>query len=337
MKKEKLLQELYTKISTGEISREEVIKKLNLATTTQQMSNEETNRFPHFSLTKMLYFLGATIVIIGIIIFVTQIWDNIGSFNRVMVTLGLGLLITAIGSVLLKQKPEDNIGPVFHCIGGVLIPIGSVVTLSELANPSVYSVSPWPIAITFGVIFIFYLLLNAVHKHPILTFLAITNGTAFTYLLTEAIFDKLYYNHDIYAYLTMAIGATYLLIAHDFRDGFNKNLIGILYFFGITSFLGAAFSQVFDSILWQLFYFILVSGGLLLSVYMKSRSILVISTLFLIGHVSYITAEYFTDSLGWPISLVILGFLFIGFGYASVTINKKYIKIVQISLFDCFL
>ena len=123
----------------------------------------------------------------------------------------------------------------------------------------------------------------------------------------------------------MVIGASYLLLAHAFRNGWNKNLTEVLYFFGITGFLGAAFSQVFDSVPWQMLYFIIVIGGLALSVYMRSRSILIISTFFLIVHVSYITGKYFADSLGWPISLVILGFVFIVLGYVSVNINKKYI------------
>lgn len=325
MNKEELLQELSAKISTGEISREEVVSRLNFAApAAQQISKEGAKRFSHFSVTKMLYVLGAAIVIIGIVIFVAQIWDDIGSLGRIAVTLGLGLLIAAIGSTLLKQKPEDNLGAIFHFIGGMLIPGGAVVTLHEL---EVDFVSLWPVAITFGAIFAFYLLLNAIHKHPILTFFAIANGTAFMYLLVEAIVEGPYYRHkDLYAYLTMVIGASYLSLAHAFREGWNKELIGALYFFGSGGFLGAAFSQVFDSTPWQSFYFFIVLGGLFLSVYMKSRSILVMSTLFLIAHVSYITSEYFADSLGWPISLVILGFVFIGLGYASVTINKKYIK-----------
>lgn len=324
MNKEELLQELSVKISNGELSREEVLSRLNFAPAIRQESDGETKGFSHFSVTKMLYVLGAVIVITGVGFFVAQIWDDIGSFGRIAVTLGLGLLIAAIGSMLLKQKPEDNIGPIFHFIGGMLIPGGAIVTLSEL---EVDFVSLWPVAITFGVIFAFYLLLNAIHKHPILTFFAIANGTAFIYLLVEAMVEGPYYRHeDLYAYLTMVIGASYLFLAHAFREGWNKHLIGALYFFGSGGFLGAAFSQVFDSVPWQLFYFLIVLGGLFLSVYMKSRSILVMGTLFLIAHVSYITSEYFADSLGWPISLVILGFVFIGLGYASVTINKKYIK-----------
>src|SRR3989344_774178 len=325
MNKEELLQELSTKISTGELSREEVISRLNFAPAIQQESDGGIKRFSHFSVTKMLYALGAAIVIIGIVIFVAQIWDDIGSFGRISVTLGLGLLITATGSVLLKQKPEDNIGLIFHFIGGMLIPGGVVVTLSELSIDS-----DWTLAITFGGIFAFYLFLNAIHRHAILTFFAIANGTATIYLILNAVvggpFRGWFGVKDIYQYLTMAIGASYLFLAHAFRDGWNKKLIGALYFFGITGFLGASFSRVFDSVPWQLLYFLIVLGGLFLAVYMRSRSVLVISTLFLIAHVSYITSEYFADSLGWPISLVILGFVFIGLGYASITINKKYIK-----------
>jgi len=324
MNKEELLQELSAKISNGELSRDDVLSRLNFAPAIRQESDGETKGFSHFSVTKMLYVLGAVIVITGVGFFVAQIWDDIGSFGRIAVTLGPGLLIAAIGSMLLKQKPEDNIGPIFHFIGGMLIPGGAIVTLSEI---EVDFISLWSVAITFGVIFAFYLLLNAIHKHPILTFFAIANGTAFIYLLAEAMVEGPYYRHeDLYAYLTMVIGASYLFLAHAFREGWNKHLVGALYFFGSGGFLGAAFSQVFDSVPWQLLYFLIVLGGLFLSVYMRSRSILVMSTLFLIAHVSYITSEYFADSLGWPISLVILGFVFIGLGYASITINKKYIK-----------
>jgi hypothetical protein len=324
MNKEELLQELSAKISTGEISREEIATRFSFAPMTQTAVIQENSKISSpFSVTKMLYVLGVAIVVIGIVIFVSQIWDDIASFGRITVTLGLGFLITAIGSMLLKSKPDENIGTVFHFIGGMLIPSGALVTLSEL---NIDFISLWPVAFTFGIVFAFYLLLNSVHKNPILTFFAIANGTAFVYLLVEAIIDEPFYRHeDLFAYLTMVIGVSYLLLAHAFRDSWNKKLSGVLYFFGGTGFLGAAFSQVFDSVPWQMFYFIIVIGGLALSVYMRSRSILVMSTLFLIAHVSYITSEYFADSLGWPISLVILGFVFIGLGYISVNINKKYI------------
>lgn len=124
----------------------------------------------------------------------------------------------------------------------------------------------------------------------------------------------------------MFVGLAYLLLARSFWEGWNEKLVGVLYFFGSAGFLAAAFSQVFDSLLWQLIYFLVVIGGLFLSVYINSRSVLAVSTIFLLAHISYITSEYFADSIGWPVSLVILGFVFIGLGYGSVTIGRKYIK-----------
>ncbi|MDD3896513.1 MAG: DUF2157 domain-containing protein [Candidatus Peribacteraceae bacterium] len=319
MEKEALLQELAAKVRSGELRPDEVLHRLKLS----PARKEKTEAVTRFSVAKMLYIIGATIVVIGILFFVSQIWSDIGAFGRIIVTLGLGLLLTALGSMLLTKKPQDTIGTVFHAIGGMLIPGGALVTLSEL---SVETFSVWPVAITFGVIFGFYLALNAIHKSPVLTFFAIANGTAFTYLLVEAIVSGSFNQHeDLYAYLTMVIGISYLLLAHAFRDGWNSVLLGVLSFFGITGFLGAGYSQVFDSVPWQLLYFLLVGGGFALAVYSRNRSILVMSTVFLIAHVSYITSEYFADSIGWPISLVLLGFFFVGLGYASITINRRYI------------
>jgi hypothetical protein len=325
MNKEQLLQELSMKVQMGEVSREEIMNRLSIPHSEGPKTNAvvSKNFLANLSATKMLYILGAAIVVIGIVIFFYQIWDDIGTPLRILVTLGLGFLITAIGSMLLKTKPTDVIGSVFHVIGGLLIPGGAMVMLYEL---DVIQATAWPITITFGIISLFYYLLNIVHKNVVLTFFAIANTTAFIYLFVQSVLDNsLYTNENLYAYLTMAIGLSYLLLSHSFKEGWNKNLTGILCFFGITGFLGAAFSQVFDSSVWQMIYFILMALGFYLSILMKSRSILVMSTIFLIAHVSYITDEYFADSLGWPISLVILGFVFIGLGYTSFAINKKYI------------
>ena len=324
MNKEELFQELSRKLSSGEVSRGELLSRFNITSAVPTNGPKNEADSTHFSMTKVLYILGAAIVIIGIAIFVSQVWDDIGSFGHVAVTLGLGFLLTAIGAVLLNQKPEEKIGPVFHAIGGMLIPGGAVVLLHEL---NIDFANLWPVALTFGVIFIFYLLLDWMQKNAVLTFFAIANGTAFIYLLIQSIIDEPFYLHgDLYAYLTMIIGASYLLLAYAFRGGWNRQLLGALNFFGSLGFLAAGFSRVFDSQPWQMFYFLIVIGGLFLSAYLKTRAILLVSTLFLIAHVSYITGEYFTDSIGWPVALIILGFVFIGLGYVSITINKKYIK-----------
>ncbi len=325
MDKEELLQELSEKLTSGEIKREEVLSALSPDNVETNKPTGEENKKPlRFSATRLFYILGATIALIGILFFIAQVWDLISSFGRILVTLGFGLLIAAMGSILLKQKPDTNLGAFFHIIGGALIPSGILITLFEL---DVDINSLWVIAVVFGVTFAFYLLLGIAHKHTVFTFFAILNGTLCLYALFGVIVDgPAYDNENIYAYFYMMIGAVYLALAYAFRVGWNKYLVSILYILGGALFLGATFSQVFDSIAWQLIYFLILSGGFLLSVYAKKRYIFAISIIFLVAHIVYITNEYFADSIGWPISLLILGFLFIGLGYAFFTINKRYIK-----------
>jgi len=325
MNKEELLHELSKKVDSGEINRQELASRFDLVPQGQLEKNSvQKPSSSNFSATKMLYVLGALIVVIGIVIFFYQIWDDIGSFVRILITLGLGFIFTALGSILIKDKPQDNIGLVFHFMGGILIPMGAFVMLSELKMIDNFA---WPLAITFGIISLFYALLNYVHRNVVLTFFTIANTTAFIYLLVGAMIDGSYYSEDdVFAYLSMFIGASYLLLAHNFRSSWNKGIVGMLCLFGSAGFLGAGFSRVFDSGPWQMIYFIILICGFFLSIYMKSRAILTMSTIFLIAHMSYITSEYFADSMGWPISLVILGLVFIGLGYTSINISRRYIK-----------
>lgn len=320
MQKDELLRALYDSVNRGEITKEEILSKINFVA---PQKNSTTSDLRNLSVNKILYILGAAIVLIGLIIFIGQIWGDIGSLGRILVTLGSGLVLTASGAYLLKTKPTENIGPVFISMGGLLVPGGAVVTLNELSTGMNH---PWYIAITFGIVFLFYVSINSYLKHVVLTLFTILNGTALIYFVVNAMLGDSFYNYgDVYAYLTMAIGLSYIFLGQSFKDGWNSRISQSLYSLGSLAFLGAAFSRIFDSILWQMAYLVIVIGGLFLSIKIRSKGVLISSTLFLVGFVSYITGKYFADSLGWPISLIALGFIFIGLGYVSININKKYI------------
>jgi uncharacterized integral membrane protein len=59
---------------------------------------------------------------------------------------------------------------------------------------------------------------------------------------------------------------------------------------------------------------------------MKSKSFLTFGAIFLVTYVFKITAEYFTDGLGWPLVLVIVGLAIIGIGYLAFSLKKKYMS-----------
>lgn len=325
MDKNQFLEVIKDKIRSGEVSRDELLNYINSVSEdgVETLHVGTKNPVSHY-VTKMLYALGAIVVIVGIVIFISQIWNDLVPALRIIITLGLGLLTTAMGSILLSAKPEENIGKVFQFIGGVLIPGGVLVTLSEY---NINFDTLWPIANTFFCVLIFYMLLNFVYRNIVLTLFTTIYGTAFVYLVIGAMVNEQgFSSQDVYVYVTMILGVSYILIANAFSSNWNKKLSSALYFFGIFGLLGAAFFHVLEANTWQLFYFLIVAGCLWSAVYLKSRTVLAVSTLFLIAHISYITNKYFADSLGWPISLMILGFIFIGLGFISIRINKKYIS-----------
>ena len=92
MDKEELLQELSTKVSVGEISREEVMSRLSVAPTIQREDEESIKKLSHFSVTKMMYILGAAIVVIGIVIFVNVSKVNTTKLRMLNVFLSLILI-----------------------------------------------------------------------------------------------------------------------------------------------------------------------------------------------------------------------------------------------------
>ncbi len=314
MDNETLLQELTTRLASGALSRETVLGRVM----------GESKKPSYFSITKLLYALGGIVAVLGVIFFVQQIWDELGSVGRMSITLIFGLILAGIGSMLIKTKRESRVGEIFHAIAGLLIPGGALVALNE----SGYDFdSLWPVTLVFGIIALFYFLLNVYHKALVLTFFTIANITAFVFLLVEALIPGYSYQHEnLYTYLTMAVGISYLLLAKAFSASWNKSLTPVLNFFGSAGFFVAAFTKVDHSAPWQILFFILAVLGLGLAVKIKSRGILLVSTVAFIGHFVFITNEYFANSVSWPILLVVLGFFIIGMGYLSLSLNKKYIN-----------
>ncbi len=329
MNKEELLAELSHKLQIGEISEAEVRQLLSNDRDAefQQQTTLSESRVPTSLITRLLFVIGAVFISLGVIYLVAQLWDDLNTFSRIAITLGLGLLFAGVGSWFLMQEPEKEIGSVFHTVGGLMVPGGALITLDEMGTNFDTS---WPITLTIGMVFSFYALLTWYHQRLVLSFFAFANGTAFTYLLLDSLLPTA--SGDLYDYLTMCIAASYLIYAHLFREDWNARLVPLLLLFGSFGFLGAAFAQIFDSVLMEMLYPLLAFGGMVLSVMvLRSRITLTISTFSVIAYIIYFTAEYFADSVGWPVALILLGFTVIGIGYFSISLNRKYLKSESLS------
>ena len=77
--------------------------------------------------------------------------------------------------------------------------------------------------------------------------------------------------------------------------------------------------------IWELLFPGIVFAIMFLSIPLKSRSFLIVGAGYLMAYLEKITSEYFSEGLGWPLALIILGFAIIGVGYYAYHLNKKYL------------
>jgi hypothetical protein len=67
-------------------------------------------------------------------------------------------------------------------------------------------------------------------------------------------------------------------------------------------------------------------GGIFLSTWVRSRTLLFFSAVAILAYISYVTSEHFKDSMGWPLVLILLGLVFIAMNAIAISINKRYIS-----------
>lgn len=326
MEKETLLISLRTGLQEGIISRADIE---SLLSPIAKAGDEDTRVSKTFNLSGVLYYVGAGIAFIGVGIFIGDNWEDLSSALRILLTLGTGLAFFTAASLLESTKLTDRIPDAFHFLGGLLIPGGIFVTLYELG----FRGSDFGPGFIFLALALSYGFAASFYRHNLLLAFALCYGTLAYFLITEAMangfvsFDR----GDYLAYRFVALGASYMVLGYAFRILFAKFLTPWLYGFGALAILGGAFAlQGFkpnQSVFWEIVYPGLVFGAMFIAIYLRSRAVLMLGAAFLVGDIFKLTSEYFQDSLGWPLMLVLAGFLLIGVGYMVFYLNRKYIQV----------
>ncbi len=272
-------------------------------------------------------YIGGGIVLLGIIILIAQNWDKLSFVTQLLVTLGAAVAFYIIGVVYGRIEKLKTASTVFHFLGAVLMPFGICFVLDH------YGVDFWNFGgstlIALG-LFVMYLVSDLIFKKNVLTFFSIAFGTWFFFALVNYLLGSSMYADvwEFYQYCMFGAGLTHVLLGYAFSNTRRVVLTNVLYAFGLLFALSAGFAlSGFDAELfsiWNFIYPIVLVAVLYLSVVLKSRPFLVFGTIYLMAFIIKITAEFFSDSLGWPLALVIAGLLVIGAGSFSMHLRKKY-------------
>lgn len=327
MDKETLLRSIADLAAQKLISKEEVLKAFGDAGCKEQPASARAAQTR--SMGEIVSYIGGGIVVMGIAIFIGQHWSELATATRILATLGSGIAAFTLGVIFSRSERFNLLSQVFFFISALTMPAGLSITFDSAG---------WDMGSTLthtmlsGTLFCVYGAAYWLFKKGVFNIFNIIFGTWFFFSFTDALITKstqtLSYKFD--EYRVLAVGLSYVLIGYHFSRVRKHVLSKWLYALGVIGFLGAALAlggwDPKQNFFWELLFPGLCFGVVYLSIYLRSKIFLVFGALYLIGYFLKITGEYFAKSLGWPLALIILGFVLIFIGYFSFYFNKKYLS-----------
>ena len=324
-----LLKQLDSALASEELHIDDVLQIVGKYSSPQAAeTNEKSSR-----LLQILSFIGGGIIFLGVAFWIGQEWRHFGSFAKIVSTLGISIGFFVSAVLLGKTEEQSTLSNVFFLLSALLMPLGLGVTYDELD----LNLEPYPTAtlialILSGVFFAAYCLF----KRNLLLFISIVFVTILFFVCSDwlvqdvprlAFFDR---GEHFTFYRLMAAGLSWICLGHAFMHSDKRSLTSWLYMFGsftvlLTGLLLGDWKPN-QSAFWEIVYPGLALGFVFLSVHLKSRSFLVFGALGFGAYLCKITAEYFSDSLGWPLALILMGMSLIAIAFAAVCIRNKHLK-----------
>lgn len=287
-------------------------------------ADDRRNRY-----SRVLFFIGGGVICIGIVALIGQVWNDLGPVMHVVVTLGAGLAAYIVGVLFSWSGKAGAAGPAFFLIAALVLPLGIAVAMDEAGlDPEKLGLQSLTALVLLGVFLGTYLLFRNIS----LLIYVIGYGIWAFFAITEYIagpsprFDQ----ETFIEYRILAVGLTLMLLAWAFSGTRRHVLTEPLYAIGSLAFLGTAMIlggwKPNQNVFWELAFPGLVFAIVYLSVHVRSMILLAIGSLFFGGYLAKITGEYFSDSLGWPVALILLGFMLMGVGYLTFRLKQTYLK-----------
>ena len=106
------------------------------------------------------------------------------------------------------------------------------------------------------------------------------------------------------------------------KDDQHYRLAGLGYFIGSILFYSGLFDLVQDTPA-ELLYLAVTAAILYTCVVLQSRALLLTTVIAMLGFIGYFSAEHFANSLGWPVTLVLMGVAFLGVGTIAIKVKRR--------------
>jgi hypothetical protein len=266
-------------------------------------------------LVRVLGILGGIFVFAGIGVFIALRWSEMNSAARVVVTLGSGLAAFVVAMVSRRDARFVTASTPLLLMAAVLEPTGMLVAFEEFGSGG-----DWRIAglITAGTMALQFAATFRLVRQSTPLFITILFATLFWWTALDLV--------DVDGgVIAIALGASMLLAAAGVDRTRHRDITPVWYLLGGAAFLGGVFDNVRRTPL-ELTFIVAAAAFVYLSIVLRSRTLLIVATLAILGYTGWFTREHFADSVGWPIALIMFGIFMIGMSALALRIDRDYVR-----------
>jgi hypothetical protein len=241
-------------------------------------------------------------------------WDDLSPLGRIMVTLGPGLCMFVLALVCTTDARLERAATPLFLVAALVQPTGIVVMLREYSQGG----NPQHGLLVMALVMLIQQACAFIAKRR--TVLALTTIVFALGFFTTGL-DLLEASPRV---IGIVLGASLVCVGWSLDHSPHRSIAGLAYFFGSGAFLAAAYDWLHRTPV-ELLFMGLACGVIFLSTVARSRSLLFVGTIALIGYLGAFISDHFADNLNAPLMLMVIGFVLIGLGAVAVKINNTYI------------
>ncbi|WP_131779373.1 hypothetical protein [Legionella bozemanae] len=250
--------------------------------------------------------LTITTIVFGWILF-AYTEDN----SRIILNLSFGFLIFLLG--LYYQEKQYKITTPLFLIAAILEASGLLTLLSQYTS---ILMPTWGVLVVSFILFLQHGIAFISTRLTVLAFITLI----FLYSFFLAAFELLGVPERLKWFI---LSASLLAVSSFINHSKYQSIAGLLFFISSLALLLVTFDIVKNKP-YEILYLGLACGLIYMAIIESSRVLLIIASLATLGFILYFSSQHFPHTIGWPITLILIGLLLVGVSGIVIKLNKKY-------------
>ncbi|MGM9451888.1 hypothetical protein ACTAZI_00975 [Legionella bozemanae] len=250
--------------------------------------------------------LTITTIVFGWILF-AYTEDN----SRIILNLSFGFLIFLL-SLYYQEKQYKITAPLF-LVAAVLEASGLLTLLSQYTS---ILMPTWGVLVVSFILFLQHGIAFISTRLTVLAFITLI----FLYSFFLAAFELLSVPERLKWFI---LSASLLAVSSFINHSKYQSIAGLLFFISSLALLLVTFDIVKNKP-YEILYLGLACGLIYMAIIESSRVLLITASLATLGFILYFSSQHFPHTIGWPITLILIGLLLVGVSGIVIKLNKKY-------------